>query len=306
MKFFVVLLYLFKPKNWLILFGILINVAIMTLIGFLLTHFNIISFPLWQTILIIVGIYLLIEFVLISPLGEMYFRKENKMLLLNRNQDSEVLYNIFDKVYEKAQEKSRFVSRKIKIYFIISENVNAFALGSRTLCITSGLLNLLPNQIEGILAHEFGHIVNLDSNIKLFSIHGNAMLKIFVRIVELPFYVIALLIDSVITYIVNGDRIVAKRVNVFRKIIDTIADVIINIAALINMFLFMTQSRIIEYEADEYAYKIGEGKNLSDGLKVLVGGYRKPKGIVSTVLSSHPNMHKRIERLDNMIEEGNV
>jgi heat shock protein HtpX len=54
-----------------------------------------------------------------------------------------------------------------KIYVIANESPNAFATGRdprhASIAVTQGLLNLLrPEELEGVLAHELGHVHNRD------------------------------------------------------------------------------------------------------------------------------------------------
>ena len=46
--------------------------------------------------------------------------------------------------------------------------VNAFALGRNTIVVTRGIMSALSDEeIKGVLAHEFAHIVNKDTQIAM-------------------------------------------------------------------------------------------------------------------------------------------
>ena len=57
-----------------------------------------------------------------------------------------------------------------KIYIIEDPAINAFTAGvnpqKSLIGVTTGLLELKDNEVEGVLAHEFGHIMNYDCRLQ--------------------------------------------------------------------------------------------------------------------------------------------
>ena len=71
--------------------------------------------------------------------------------------------NCFKRVKTKAEADCKYVFKGIKIYYIPSDQINAYAFGWRSIGVTDGALNLDTRTVESLIAHEYGHIVNGDS-----------------------------------------------------------------------------------------------------------------------------------------------
>ncbi len=118
-------------------------------------------------------ILLAIVFSIFSSLGA-YFWGDKVVLLANRAQPASKeqwpqLYRAADNLAIVAQ-----IPRP-HLYFIESAALNAFATGRdprhASICVTRGLLeNLNQSQLEAVLGHEIGHIVNYD--IRLMTLVG--------------------------------------------------------------------------------------------------------------------------------------
>ena len=58
--------------------------------------------------------------------------------------------------------------------------------------------------------------------------------------------------------------------------------------------------RAIEYVADEFAYKIGFGKQLAMALDRICIDVPSENGFLKAINSTHPNYNDRIARLQNL------
>lgn len=294
---------LFKPKNWLILMSIILNIFLC----FLIVYFILCLFPYnfnpWYLLLGITALYLIVETFMLSPIGEVILRKEIKMKPMQKTPKFD-FYDIFDIVDNKAKSKTWHISKHIKFFYTDSMSPNAFALGSRTICITKGLLEFPIEQIEGFLAHEFGHIRYYDSYISMMALHGNILFKVVLRTAELLFLIGARVLDFILSVIIN---IISKSnttyvSHFFNNFIILLTNWLFYIVSLITTLLFMARSKLVEYRADKYAYEIGFGINLVVGLEILnTLEIKKPKTLGEIILSSHPNIDKRINRLNKLI-----
>jgi len=96
----------------------------------------------------------------ISPVGEGILRFLFGVKSLKTSKDKEFLMPLFESVYESVKEKENYSSENIKLYIDESMHVNAYAMGRRTIAITRGAVETLSaEEIKGVFAHEFGHIV---------------------------------------------------------------------------------------------------------------------------------------------------
>lgn len=293
---------LFKPRNWLILLAIIFNVFLCVICGYFIIEFIDKNFAVQYELYICLGIaaiFILFEIILMTPVGEWVLRLEYKMVELERNEYTEPIYQIFDEVKEKAIKRNKFVSKKIKLYYSDDESINAFALGSRTVCIYKGLLNLPLNQIKGILAHEFGHINYYDSYISIIALHGNALFKPLFKLVMLPFILIGCLIDGFINALLKRNK--NNYFELVSALFRAIRDIVIIIVDLFTSLCFIFRSKLVEFRADAYSNLIDEKENLTEALTTFLEYEGNKKANVFTnLLSTHPRTEKRIEKLNQL------
>ena len=234
-----------------------------------------------------------------TPVGEWFLRLEYKMVELERNEYTEPIYQIFDEVKEKAIKHNKYISKKIKLYYSDDESINAFALGSRTVCIYKGLLNLPLNQIKGILAHEFGHINYYDSYISIIALHGNALFKPLFKLVMLPFILIGCLIDGFINALLKRNK--NNYFELVSALFRAIRDIVIIIVDLFTSLCFIFRSKLVEFRADAYSNLIDEKENLTEALTTFLEYEGNKKvNVFTNLLSTHPRTEKRIEKLNQL------
>lgn len=178
---------------------------------------------------------------------------------------------------------------------------NAFATGRgpahAAVCVTAGLLEMLsPDELEGVLAHELGHVKSRDVLIStIASVIGGAI--------------------SVLAYFAfffggdnrRGNPLVGLALMIFAPMA----------AGLIRMAI----SRSREYEADRYAAELtGRPRGLANALRKLANGNRRiPMPVpesqsnmfivhpltrrgegMSKLFMTHPPIEQRIARLEAM------
>lgn len=167
--------------------------------------------------------------------------------------------------------------------------INAFAFGRLTLAYTRGLLSFLsPDEIKGILAHEFGHLN-----------YGHPAGSLVSAITNLP-----------ITILINGFLAILRHIEAdpssgptnmasrgFVKLFELTLQLL---PATFNLILMAT-SRSNEYKADKFAYDIGYGQHLTTSLyqlRNMEAGSKRMK--IKNLKSTHPYLDDRIIRLENM------
>lgn len=219
----------------------------------------------------------------LSPLGEAYVRSKEKARKLVRDATTEPLFQIFDEVYAEAKRVSSNVGDKIQLYYQDTAVPNAAALGHRTVIVTAGLLSLPPDQIKGVLAHEFGHIASGDSDLKLGISVSNFLLLLFTIITGL----IIALIGLIVSYVSEGTAKVISVVGI------AITSGVYALWGKMGMLLVNATSRKDEYAADAFAVDCGYGCELYDALDTL-DTVKTKSSFLSLLTSTHPDTVDRL------------
>jgi len=203
-------------------------------------------------------------------------------------------------VRDLAQRASIPVPR---LFLIPSEQPNAFATGRNpehaAVAVTAGLLqHLPPEQVKGVLAHEFAHIKNRDVLVQTIAAMIGAAIAAIANILQFSFL-----------FGGGGDDDDSPL-----GIVGVIAAMII--APIAATLLQLAVSRQREYLADATAAEfLGEGRPLAQALGTLERGVQAipmavnpatealyianplHKGGVSALFSTHPPIADRIEKL---------
>ena len=168
-----------------------------------------------------------------------------------------------------ARNLTKSVSNKVKLYYSPTDDINAYALGHRTVIITKGLLGANPEYLKGVFAHELGHIAHGDSDLKLGINVSNSILTVFITILSFFTYMIVMLLACIENEATN---FVALVINfLFRIVIIGL----FNLWNLVGVLFINWSSRKAEYAADGFANELGYGEQLAMFLNVLDGNSGK-------------------------------
>lgn len=262
-----------KPHRIGALVYILLNVLLMYVIIGVQPVLNL----LW-----VFSAYIISLVVVLSPVGEFFLRISNGVKKIKRPDYLERLMPIFEDCYTKVKEKSPLINQNIKLYIIKSPYVNAFALGRRTISITSAARDLDDEVIAGILAHEFGHIANRDTDFLLLSMMGNLFL--------FPLFFILNLFAGFAAGLAGYPN------NFFGKLIFWIFTLPQRIWTGLGAFLILASGRAAEFHADHYSASLGYKEGLLSFLKDISKNESDP-GIFGILKSSHPASDDRIAKI---------
>ena len=190
-----------------------------------------------------------------------------------------------------------------RLYLIPSEQPNAFATGRNpqhaAVAVTQGLLqHLPPDQVRGVLAHEFAHIKNRDILVSSIAAMVAGSISAIANILQF-----SLLFGG-------GDDEDSGPLG----LIGTLATIIL--APLAAALLQLAVSRQREYLADATgAQMLGRAEPLATALETLERGAQAvplnvnpataslymvnplPRGGVATLFMTHPPLEERIRRL---------
>lgn len=267
-----------ETKNWGLIIWLIINLIVVALIF---------SFagPVGAAVGIIV--YALSLVVALSPLGEAILRFENGCHPVKDKNDADRLQNIFARVYAKAREAEPGISPDIRLFICNEQSENAFATGRRTICVTQGLLRMSDEQIEAILAHEFGHLAHRDTDNLLLVVIGNLIVTVALLLFSTFVSIFTLVFDALEG---NKDKGITR---VARFLSMTL---LMGIWTKLGAALCLRGNRMAEFAADRFAAELGYAKELIDSFAAMEKG-PGPRGLWATLMSTHPATPERIMRL---------
>ena len=202
----------------------------------------------------------------------------------------EYLLPLFEEVYEQAKIQNPRLSSNIKLFMNNDLMPNAFACASNTICVTKGAIQTFSREeLQGILAHEFGHISNGDTKITMIFCIGNVLFMIFAFVMHLIYVFLYAVLrsrmgNSIFLTIINGIKNLLKRLGNF-----------------IVSAIFSLNSRNCEKQADYFAHTIGFGEELKQSLFLLKQiDTSSDLSIMERIYATHPDLDTRIARLEQM------
>jgi len=243
--------------------------------------------------------YVVTLMVALSPVGEFFLRQQNSCRKIKNKQIEAKVQPIFDKVYAEAREKNPNISPNVKLFMCDDESENAFATGRRTVCITKGLTFMSEEHIAGILAHEFGHLANKDTDNLLIVVVGNFFVTIITGILGIIFNIFGAIGDML-----TEDTTLGKIIpfHVVTRILSFIfVTAFMFVWTKIGALLCLRGNKKAEFAADMYAAELGYAQELVDAFNELDDS-PAPKGLWAALTSSHPQTADRVMKLNEYIE----
>lgn len=280
------------------------------LIGFtfiLYILFDTLFFPWYQLeFFLLLAVHMFAVGLAISPLGSVCLRFFFGCRKIRTRKDKDYLLPLFLEVYEEASKENRHLNPNIRLYLDNDMSINAYAVGSDTIVVTKGAVNLLDKEsLKGMIAHEFAHIDRGDTVLPLVLLVGNFwffLVLIFIRLLKICF----LLGKELMTD--NEAEIDGKQVRVehgqgafLAKVFNAILDILVFSVSFLFMIILALNGRHSEFQADRYAYRLGYGKELIKALydvREMELGHRWT--VIERLKASHPDTDMRIERLEKM------
>ncbi|MBR6089437.1 MAG: M48 family metalloprotease [Anaerolineaceae bacterium] len=288
---------LVRRSNIPVLIYLIINVIIITVIVSFCWSGG--EMPVWQAFLAALVIYSISLTIALSPVGEWLLRLQTGCKKIKRIEQIEFLEPIFSEVYSQAKQTDPSLPDDIQLYINDDEDPNAFATGRKTICITRGLLEKEPEQIKATLAHEFGHLSHKDTDQILVVTVGNMLISGFILFFRAILFLLHLIMIIPCLF-TGGDE------GIFGLLVNDLYHLLISICITgatwlwtkIGVLLVMKTSRNNEFEADEFAYRLGYGEPLCYMLDSVRGV--KAQGLFANLASSHPDTDQRIARLQEL------
>lgn len=183
-----------------------------------------------------------------------------------------------------------------KLYVMEDATINACALGARHIVVNTGALEQLDDrELEGILAHEMGHLQHHHTMVRL-AIVGMGWFGGVICFV----YNFLAIASRLIAWIPFVGWLVTLWI-LFITWTHTFMTSLLQIPlSLLNAYGF----RGHEYEADAYAAELGLADHLIQAFKHMQYVYGNQKsGFLSSLWDDHPDTDKRIKRVQEIEEQ---
>lgn len=245
-----------------------------------------------ESIIGIIGIYILGILISLSPIGEeitTWLIGGRKMKRLDMKVRIVPLLEI---VFNKARQKDFNMPSSIKVKVIYDESANAYSIGRRTICVTSGLFRLSDEQIMGVLAHELGHISNRDSQISLIIGGSNLLIAGFFLIMQIISTIIKFTMIIIAIFISKDTA-----TSVITVLIGVIQSFIVSCWIKISLIFVKSSMRASEYDADKFACELGYSSELLSALDLICFDNPTDNKIFNILNSTHPNYNDRIAKI---------
>ena len=195
-----------------------------------------------------------------------------------------------------------------KVYLIPDDSLNAFATGyspqSASIALTTGIVKKLgPIELEAVISHEMGHIMNRDIRLNMFVITGIGVIG---------------MLGEILVRSSGRSRSSSDKKGNAAALFIMIGLALLLFRYLIAPFIHMALSRSQEFQADATgAYLTRHPSALANALKKIAVDPRvealdgstqmacacicNPLKKVSGLLDTHPPISERIKRLNEMV-----
>ena len=255
-----------------------------------------ILFTIWlsrsyvDSFIIFMSIQVGVVLLAMSPVGSWILRVLFRARKMKGNLN---IHELFDEVYDSVKEKYPDCPKNIKLYYDRDMSINAYAVGSDTIVITRGSIESLnDDQLRGVLAHEFGHLVHKDTSIPLVMLVGNILFLPFFVLFKI-FQLMAIIIDAIMR---------SESSHFTARIINGLINMGLALFLLVLTAILSINKRSNEYKADYFAYSVDYGEELLSALKLLdrldMSGNRS---LLESIKASHPYTDYRIGELESLL-----
>lgn len=284
----------FKKGNTTLLIYFLVNMLIV--VGIIAIPF--IGYNIFVGILVGLGLYAISVAASLSPIGEMMRRHQLHCIPLEKNPELEAeLMPLINEVYDRAKEINPELPTDIRFFYLEDESINAFAAGRKTICLHSGTANMQDKKrIKAVLAHEFGHIANHDTDLGLFVHVGNLIINAFFIFWGIGVTMTRIIGTLVAIFTSDDDGGFAGLMMHLSALLSQVALIVIQkIWYRFGGLMIAKTKRNQEFEADIFSAKLGYGVPLCELFDTW--GDDTPKDVYEGLFLDHPSSPERIENL---------
>ncbi len=209
-------------------------------------------------------------------------------------------------IIERVQHaiETKLSKKKIPIHLmIVDESVsNACAIGKSTIIVSRALYEQSTDEeIAGVIAHEFGHLHNGDSN-QLGIALGMSLVSISISAIA---GFIAMTISGLSNLLGSSKSDTGGFIAIFGFVITLFVaffTMFVRVGNWVLNIVMLFVGRKQERKADEFAIKAGFGNGLLSFLdKIKNLEFEKPKTLFSRIYATHPATMLRIDAVEKSL-----
>lgn len=238
-----------------------------------------------------------------SPVGTWLLRLQCDLQEPNEIERSRI-DPIFQRVYQKALNKTPGLPQDILWYIHNDDSINAFAIGLHTIGINVGILNYCQDdEIAAVLAHEFAHIAHRDALATSLSVQSNHLALLGKTIAILGIKIVGAGLAFLFAF-VSEDDVIGLICNLMTKLFCWIFNIYISVIFTICLAISYASCRQQEYDADQYAAELGFKEPLIHvfGRFPATPALTFSANIAHMLYGTHPKTEDRIQRLETYQE----
>ncbi len=208
---------------------------------------------------------------------------------------------LFKTALEKAQEHCPNLPN-IESYIIDSIGINAVAVGSHTVAITKGALDVFTDEeLQGIILHEIAHIHNGDTKAIILNKVGNGFFSVYIILVNLFFKILDLLFRGLHDPDAKHTSGALRSLFEFFRIVINLS---VYLILLLGNIILAGNNRKRELEADKFAFELGYGEELKTALYLIQKlSLSSNQSLIEKMKEGHPRVSKRIALLESLLDE---
>ncbi len=241
-------------------------------------------------------IYLFSLTIALSPIGEAILRHQTGCEKITDIPTLNYIEPVFREVYRKAKMMNPNIPDDVDLYLVDSMDVNAFATGRRTVCMTKGMMQEDTEKIKACLGHEMGHLAHHDTDLILVVTVGNLIATAFFTIMRISARICQSM--GMIFAAFSGDEdglAAALFIQLAGFLSDVLLAMLMGLWTKIGTIMVLKSGRENEYDADEFSFNLGYGRALCELLDTFPAN--QSKGLFANLMSSHPDKNDRIRKL---------
>lgn len=211
----------------------------------------------------------------------------------------------YRRVMAKAGEKLPPFCGEVEIYSLPGQQVNGAAFGWRSIGITEGALQLDDRTVEGIIAHELGHIAHGDAVLNMVLTANIFSLAALLLVWQLAFGVVVFWL-IVLAVALCGIRfgclswVITDRLSgLLRRGCETFRSVCV---ALVQI-LARAAGRKGELQADAFAVELGYGPALCRFLERFSEPPQPGRDLFDVLYSTHPDSALRADHIRRRMQQ---
>ncbi len=230
----------------------------------------------------------------LSPMGESFARSQ-----LRVRKPSQEEARFLSSAVKNVLSKTGLDNKQIDLYVSDQKIPNAYAIGSRTIAVTQGLLETAnKEELEGVIAHEVGHLQNGDTKRRTIAMTVNAVGSLAAWFM----IAISVVLGSISAVLGDENNPAGGFIALAFGLFAAILRILWNILQKVFDLGLLAVGRQEEFKADEFAAKNNCGPGLVSFLQKLEHiNIAKDKSVWVRLHATHPPIEERVNNLKKVL-----